>query len=157
MLDKGIEEFVRTLAGETKHSGRTFFEHLKGTHDLLEQNGAPPHVCLAGLCHSIYGTNAFKHASVSLQERGRIAGIIGDEAEMLAYIFCSCDRPLAFIIAANFDPPYWVIDRRIWQRIELMPSMLRDLLQIEQANLQEQGSMEMLPRVADALRKVKDE
>ena len=152
MLDKTIEEFVRNLTGDTKHSGRAFFEHLKGTYDLLEQSGAPPHVCLAGLCHSIYGTNIFQQASVPMEERDCVAELIGDEAEWLAYIFCSCNRPLTLINAVDRGPPYVVLNRHNGDWMILTPAQLRELLQIEKANLEEQGCMDS--RVVDALCKV---
>ena len=157
MLDKRIELFVRGLAGDTRHSGRSFFSHLKGTYDLLERDGAAPHVCIAGLCHSIYGTNIFNHASVPLQERQHVANVIGLGAEFLAYTFCSCNRPSALIEAAERGRPYWVLNRHNGQMISLEPVMLCDLLQIEQANMQEQGSVRILPHIAGAILKVSDD
>ena len=121
---------------------------------MLERDGAPPHVCLAGLCHSIYGTNIFKQASVPMQERARVVKRIGSEAEALAYIFCSCNRPTALLEAVDRGIPYWLTNRNDDYPMSLTSSMMRDLLRIEYANLQEQGSTQVLPRVADALRRV---
>ena len=101
MLDKKIEAFIREKAGDVRHSGRTFYDHLIGVYDLLESIGAAEHVCLAGLFHSIYGTNAFRHQAVSLDERHDVAKLIGYPAERLAYIFCSCARPKALIEAVD--------------------------------------------------------
>ena len=64
MLNPAIESFVRDKADGVGHSGRTFYQHLRGTYDLLD--GAPDYVRLAGLCHSIYGTNAFKRAVIPM-------------------------------------------------------------------------------------------
>ena len=107
------------------------------------------------MCHSLYGTNIFKNAIVPFGERPKITYLIGDDAEWLVYIFCSCDRPAAFIVAADRGPPYWVKNRHNGNTIEMVTSVLHDLLLIEQANLQEQGSTKLLPRIADALCKVK--
>jgi len=111
-------EFLTSLdANQTPHSGRTLFEHLKGVHDLLRDWGNSEEVCLAGLYHSIYGTNTFKH--VSLKERERLVEKIGDHAEFLVFCFSTKDRPF-------FDS----VDD---------PVIRGQLMEIEAANLFEQG------------------
>jgi hypothetical protein len=151
MLDPKIEEFVRSRTANVKHSGRTFFEHLIGVYNLLEEEGEPDYVCLAGLCHSIYGTNAFKQQVALLTERNEIVRIIGGNAEWLAFLFCSCSRPSALIEAVIAGPPYYVISRHTEEKIYLSVDTLRDLLKIEAANLKEQKSVKMLPAVEEAL------
>jgi len=87
------EALLRELdAHRTSHSRGTLLEHLRGTRALLERWGDPPHVCDAGLFHSIYGTYVFETRSASLDERDRIRDVIGREAEELAYLFCVSDR-----------------------------------------------------------------
>ena len=111
-------EFLSSLdADQTPHSGRTLFEHLKGVHDLLRDWGNDEDVCLAGLYHSIYGTNTFKHQS--LKERERLVEKIGDHAEFLVYCFSTKDRPL-------------------FESVE-DPVIRGQLMEIEAANLYEQG------------------
>ena len=105
-------------ANTTRHSGRTLFEHLKGVHDLLRDWDNNSHVCLAGLFHSIYGTDVFKH--VSLDDRGKLREMIGDTAEFLVHCFSTRDRPL---FASVEDP-----------------KVRAHLMEIEAANLLEQGS-----------------
>lgn len=56
---------------DVHHSGRTFFAHLKGTHDLLRDWGNPEPVCIAGLFHSIYGTWHFRHQAFPITRRQR--------------------------------------------------------------------------------------
>jgi hypothetical protein len=138
MIDKLTETFLRAVAGGVKHSGRTLFDHLVGTHALLEKQRAPEYVCLAGLFHSIYGTNAFRHATVPIKGRGLVKILIGEPAERLAYIFCSCDRPPAFVDAVRRGPPYQVTDRRKGEVISLSDEDMYDLLLIEVANLEDQ-------------------
>ena len=46
----------RAHADAVKHSGRSLYDHLCGTHALLEQWGNCEPVCTAGLFHSLYGT-----------------------------------------------------------------------------------------------------
>ncbi len=102
------------------HSSRNLYLHLCGTHDLLESWGNPEPVCLAGLFHSIYGTKSFRHKSWPLDDRKTIRELIGEEAERLAYVFCTADRGLFYSAADGF--------------------LTRDLREIEAANLIEQGS-----------------
>lgn len=112
--------FLENLgARRVKHSGRTLYDHLLGTYRLLTVDGRPPHVCLGGLYHSIYGTNQFQH--VLTNGRDRVRAVIGDEAEELAYLFSTIDRPRCFLTAPT-------IPHR------------RDLVAIEIANLTEQGA-----------------
>ena len=117
-MDPKHRTFLISLdADQTPHSGRVLFEHLKGVHDLLRDWGNDEDVCLAGLYHSIYGTNTFKH--VSLTERARLVEMIGDRAEFLVHCFCTRDRPLF----ESIDDPV----------------IRRQLMEIEAANLFEQG------------------
>jgi hypothetical protein len=152
MLDEKIEGFLRVQTADIKHSGRTLFEHLKGTHDLLERQGAPDYVCLAGLFHSIYGTNIFTYQAVVITARDYVAKLIGMPAERLAYIFCSCERPKALVVAAMCGPPYHVMNRHDGKIIPLSEADMIDLLQIEAANLEDQGGGQMLSDVWTALR-----
>src|SRR5207344_2930316 len=78
-------------AGKTRHSGRMLYDHLAGTHALLEAWGNSEPVCTAGLFHSIYGTRHFRHQSWPVTDRATIQKLIGEEAELLAYIFCTAD------------------------------------------------------------------
>jgi hypothetical protein len=114
-----LRDFLVNLdANKTRHSGRTLFDHLKGVHDLLRDWDNEHHVCLAGLFHSIYGTSTFKHQSMS--DRGELIKLIGVPAELLVHHFATAkDRPL-------FES---VEDKGI----------RRNLLEIEAANILEQG------------------
>jgi hypothetical protein len=107
-------------AGKTRHSGRMLYDHLAGTHALLETWGNSEDICNAGLFHSIYGTKRFRHQSWPLTDRPTIQKLIGHEAELLAFIFCTADR-------RNF-------------RVSGEPTILPKLYEIEAANLIEQGS-----------------
>lgn len=111
-------DFLRERTQGVKHSGRDFYQHLKGTHDLLQKWGNPEHVCLAGLFHSIYGTQSFRHETVPLSQRSFIVDLIGPGAETLAWQFCANDR------SQFFQPDF--------------PNS-GELLEIEAANLLEQG------------------
>ena len=46
--------------------------------------------CIAGLCHSLYGTEVFKHQTIL--ERDTLKNIIGEESENLVYLFSKENR-----------------------------------------------------------------
>jgi hypothetical protein len=74
-------------AGGVRHSGGTLLTHLVATYRLLESWAGSPTVCIAGLLHSIYGTDAFRVDVVSHQRRDTVQRAVGEEAERLAYLF----------------------------------------------------------------------
>jgi hypothetical protein len=82
-------------AGTTGHrAGRSLETHLFETWRVLDAWKAPRHVAVAGLIHSIYGTDAFDVASIGHDEpsRARVRRAAGTAAESLAYAFCAIDR-----------------------------------------------------------------
>lgn len=102
---------------EIRHTGRSFFEHLKNTHDLLRDWGNSEDVCVAGLFHSIYGNEIFKHKTMT--DRVALEKQIGEHAELLVHFFNTRKRPF-------FN--------------DLPQGKIRDQLrEIEAANLLEQG------------------
>ncbi len=74
------------------HVGGTLLKHLTGTCDLLRQWDCPGEMCLAGLCHTAYGTDGYPSPLEDPAQREKLAGIIGREAEELVYFYASCDR-----------------------------------------------------------------
>jgi hypothetical protein len=125
MIKDSYKQFLLERAGadKIKHSGRTLYAHLCGTHDLLQAWGNDASVCAAGLFHSIYGTKRFRHRSWPLERRGVIQKLIGYEPEVMAWIFCTADRPRAFFVETTEPREF-----------------MRALREIEAANLLEQGS-----------------
>ena len=93
MIDKiFLDALYRFGADKIEHSTRKLSDHLIGTHKLLESWTAPRETCLAGLFHSIYGTQYFKNQTGRLHERKNVQKIIGQQAELLVYLFCATDR-----------------------------------------------------------------
>lgn len=79
-------------ATRVAHSGSTLWDHLLGTYEVLSGWGADPDIRLAGLIHSIYSTQYFRHRVIAPRERGRVAKVVGQRAETLAHAFCVLDR-----------------------------------------------------------------
>ena len=98
--DRSITEKFAQLkawgAGEFAHLNGTLEAHLKGTYELLRSWKANLTLCDAGLFHAAYGTDGFDEHLLSLDNRAKIADIIGEEAEQIVYLYCSCDRSYVF-------------------------------------------------------------
>ncbi len=138
MVERRYEDFLLRRVSNVRHSGRSFYEHLKGVHDLLRDWGNNQPVCLAGLFHSIYGTRIFRHQSVPLSRRQLLVNLIGPKAERLAYIFCVTNRPKDFLESIGVAHPM-LYNHRTKRFMEVSPQTVNELLEIEAANLLEQG------------------
>jgi hypothetical protein len=140
MVDEKYRQFLieHLRVDKVRHSGRDFYTHLQGTHDLLQKWGNREAICAAGLFHSIYGTQIFRHSAWPIARRDTIGDLIGPEAELLAYIFCVTERPKVFL--ANIGATrIAMLDHHTNETLVLSGPQLRDLLEIEAANLLEQG------------------
>jgi hypothetical protein len=134
MIRSSLTQFliVRAGADKVRHSGRTLFDHLVGTHDLLQRWGNSEDICNAGLFHSIYGTRHFKHKAWPLTDRATIQRLIGHQAEYPAFLFCTTDRPRSLFEEIK-SPAEWLV-------VAEDQPVRRILREIEAANLLEQGS-----------------
>ncbi|MEK9696028.1 MAG: TIGR02466 family protein [Candidatus Poseidoniales archaeon] len=93
--------FVEQIC-DSPHGKRKLSDHLLGVYKLLEGDGASQEVCDAGLFHSIYGTEVYRHKT--LTSRDIVRSIIGDEAENLAHMFCELKLPREKAIYEIGDP-----------------------------------------------------
>lgn len=123
-------------AGDHAHSGRTLRDHLLGTFELLRSWGCDRDLCIGGLLHSVYGTNAFQVACVDRAGRDRLRALIGERAERLVYLFCASERPRAFLQCMAGGA---LTDRFTGAEHEVSRDDLRGLFAIECANLAEQS------------------
>lgn len=74
------------------HSQGSLIDHLQKTYELLKEWNNPDYVCVAGLFHSIYGTQIYQKQTLGLEQRNIIKNAIGIEAEYLVYLFCIMHR-----------------------------------------------------------------
>lgn len=129
------------------HSGRSLSRHLIGTFDLLKKWGCDEATCIAGGLHSIYGTNIFVAESLSRKARLLVRQRFGADAERLAWLFGSLNRPKAIERGSG-------IDRRSRSKVKLDAADLLSLRLIEAANLMEQGeSLEEWPNIMKEAKK----
>jgi hypothetical protein len=148
--DGGIVAFLKGLgADRVGHSRGTFLDHLMGTAALVERWGAGEDACKAALLHSVYGTEYFRGAIVSFDDRDRVRAVAGARAESLAYVFCAFDRSSIFR-AIDKGAPYRVARRSDGAPIDVSEADLRDLLCVLWANEIEQAPRTGTPREARA-------
>ena len=82
-----IDFLLHNGADENSHSGRNLMDHLVGTAELLMEWGCDRDVVLAGLCHSIYGTDSYHTVTIDPLKREEVRALIGEKAEELSWKF----------------------------------------------------------------------
>jgi (p)ppGpp synthase/HD superfamily hydrolase len=100
-----IEFLIDNGAGDNAHSKRNLIDHLLGTAELLKKWGCDNDVVLAGLCHSIYGTDSYHTVTVDPSKREEVKTLIGKKAEALAWEFGNRNHPrfASFIMNNEID------------------------------------------------------
>lgn len=83
-IDKAVG-FVYQVTKDTPHTNRTLFDHLYNTYLILKEHECCIDVALAGLYHSIYGTETFQKSSGLSREL--IREYIGEYSEKLVFEF----------------------------------------------------------------------
>ncbi len=127
-------DYLRGLGtAEVDHTGHDFLRHLIAVHDLLAAHGADDELAVAGLFHSIYGTERFQDFSLPLTERGQVRVQIGERAERSAWLNCIMDRATldaAVTAALGGQSELTISDREGGAPIPVSPAELRDLAQV---------------------------
>lgn len=141
---------LRHLAGDhinaTHAQGRTLEKHLRGTQRILAAWDQSATLQRAGLCHSLYSTDAFEHSSVPLTNRNRLQKAIGKQSEELVFLFCAIQRAPFFrsvVRAASLDPAVMIFVevREGFQAAgqAVSGTQAKDLLLLHLANAAEQA------------------
>lgn len=123
--DDAVELLRELGAPQVDHMGSDLLTHLQGTEAILRSWGVAEAIALAGLCHAAYGTAGFPLALLPLDQRERLASVIGAEAEAAVYLYCSCRRD---------GWPEVFEDRFTGERFPLAPGQLRTLGFLTAAN-----------------------
>jgi hypothetical protein len=100
----------------TAHSETTLTSHLKGTYEILKRWDCENYICIAGLCHSIYGTESFSKAPATLDNREFMKTLIGQEAEELTYLFGAHQKESLW---KNLDRPVIISSKSLSDLITL--------------------------------------
>jgi len=127
--EKGVLDYLKMKLGNTMHTQNcTLFEHLSNTFYILKSLKQSSEVCLAGLFHSVYGTEFF-NANLKMEEQ-EILDVIGEYANNLVKCFSAPNRDQAII------ENYFELDVKIHL----------DLLYILYANIIEQSYRQSIDR-----------
>lgn len=100
---------------QVPHTNTRFLSHLIAVYRDLKEWGCEEHVVVAGLFHSIYGTEAFQKFALPLERRDEVRELIGERAERLAYVNCALTRESLDVCVAAGGPP------RLWDRFRDAP------------------------------------
>lgn len=130
LCDLGIEE--------VPHTQKTYLGHLVAVHNKLADWGCSEDVCLAGLFHSIYGTEIFQGFKLVEERRGELVELIGEPAEKLAYVNCFVDRATLDGAVPTSGESYEVRHRESGEPISLTESEFEDLCRVHLADILEQ-------------------
>ena len=101
MIENAIAQLVE-LGKQISHGHGSYIEHCLEVYNILTDKQCSDDVRLAGLYHSVYGTDFF-NAGVKIT-RKEVKSIIGNYAEELAYTFCTIEnRDLAILNSDHAD------------------------------------------------------
>jgi hypothetical protein len=137
-LQRALALLEEIGAEDTDHPRGTLADHLRGTYDVLIGWGCERDVCLAGLYHSVYGTDVFQTVTLAPDARDRVAAAIGAEAERLAYIYCALSRESLYDNLGTGGPPYAVHSRLDGSELPLNRDEYAGLVTLDFANRVEQ-------------------
>jgi hypothetical protein len=70
----------------------SFMDHLLGVERAMRGWDLDPSLCLAGLFHSVYGTQGFAYYTLPLAQRPKVRELIGARGELAVYYNCVMDR-----------------------------------------------------------------
>lgn len=121
-------DFLQKLGIDAvSHTQKTYLGHLVNVHNLLLAQGADRDVCLAGLFHSIYGTERFQGFKLDFARRGELEALIGTRAERLAYWNCVMDRSSLDALLEQQAGPFVLRHRETGEAMSLTADEYRDL------------------------------
>lgn len=116
------KRFIEMQFADINHSKKMFTEHLFNTYEILKSMQFSEDICIAGLFHSIYGTEYFS-ITKEPPSREQIKLLVGDDIEDLVYEFCNLKDRFSTIVT----------NKNNWSK-----SKQYQLAAIEYANLIEQ-------------------
>jgi hypothetical protein len=139
---------------ETDHSGKNLLKHLTNTYRILRRWGCPEYLCVAGLFHSVYGTETFRHATFAPRQRQLIRDRIGPDAEHVAYLYCVTTRQSLYENLER-EAGYRLRTYRDNTTIPISRKDFADLMALDLANSLEQLSrIPLTPKIVETDRAI---
>jgi len=127
---KTITEFLKQIGIEDLvHTGqKSYIGHNFSVRNDLEKWGCEEWLCLAGIFHSIYGTERFQRFQLPWEQRPEVRELIGERAEEMAWWNCIMDRPtFDAAVGKQTVEPYTFLNRLTSETIELTEAEFNDL------------------------------
>jgi (p)ppGpp synthase/HD superfamily hydrolase len=165
-LSQDISATLRALldqlgVNQVSHSGQTLMCHLTATSKILQDWACRQELCAAGLFHSIYGTEMFRVAKQSFEDRRMLQQAISEDAENLVYLYGTISRQSLYDAAQaeQAEKDAMVRDFRTGAEVIITRERLSELLTLDFANTLEQcprayvrdGLIEIYRRAASIL------
>ena len=133
-MDKDWKRLTDFLVGlgteEVGHTNKSYLAHLIGVYRDMQAQGCTEEVCLAGMFHSIYGTELFQKFALPVERRTDIRSLIGERAERLAYVNCMMDRASFDRMLEQAHGPYRITLRPTREEVELAEDEFADLCRV---------------------------
>lgn len=82
---KCINYLATKGTAKINHANHSFFQHLIQVYNVLRSWNCSEDVCYAGMFHSIYGNESFKHKTET--DRAVIKELIGEKAEEIVFLY----------------------------------------------------------------------
>lgn len=136
-MESVLKQLERFGISTTDHGHTSLLSHLKGTFKILEKWNCEKYVCLAGLCHSIYGTESFSKTPAALDNRDFMRNLIGNEAEELTYLFGAHNKESLWKNLEKHSN-FTLEDRFLNQSLLISNKNVADLITVTLANWLEQ-------------------
>lgn len=137
-LKRLIQFFVSVGADSVAHTEKGYVAHAVAVHNDLKAWGCDEDLCLAGMYHSIYGTELFQGFTLPLERRPEVIDLIGKRAEQLAYLNCAMDRASFDQAVPKGTAPYKFTDRLTNNEVEVSKNDFDDLCTIHLCDWLEQ-------------------
>ena len=123
-------QFLTDLGTESiGHSGdKKYLAHLVSVFNDVRSWGGSQYLARSGMFHSIYGTQLFQGFTLPVERRDELQGLIGEDAEWIAFLNCFVKRELfdQAIIAGCTD--YVVHNRETGEQYQLTKQNWKDLI-----------------------------
>lgn len=109
---KQMTDFYHEIgAVAVEHTDKGYLPHAIGVYNDLKKWGCDDDIVLAGLFHSIYGTEKFQRFALPVERRCDVQELIGERAEWLAWMNCFIDRTHFDLEIFKDAGPYQIRDR----------------------------------------------
>lgn len=125
-------------ADNLRHFDSSFVTHLIGTYQYLKEWNCDSEICIAGLLHSLYGTESTGGWAFPLDRRDEVRKLAGERAEMVAYFNCAMHYPTFDRALADHEETYLILDRFEQAELKLNQREFDDLALVHLADWLEQ-------------------